>query len=571
MLWRGSLSGLGYNTLIVLGPILLGRALDSVLALEQEGFAGPAIARLQMNLVLLVVATAAFQGLRSVKRWDFRRMSNRIGTDLQLDLLRATIGWPMDKLERERIGDLMSRAVGDVQVVVETIMTTITEVYDTLVLMIAYFAVLLYYSPWLTLLCSLPAPLTAVCSHYAGRWVFRRASEARVVASKINTHLQEQLNAVRVLRFFGREADERARLEVLCREQLQANLAATLLQSGLMPVYAGVSALGLVAVIGAGGGRVIAGSWTIGSFTAYLTMFLAMTTRTLMAARVLNRLHAGRAAWVRVLAKLGEPGRPRAGEGRPRPGQDARALGVDISNLRFAYPGSRTPVLEDVTLSIRPGSLVCVTGPVGSGKSALAAVLTGLYPYRGSILLGDRELRAIEPAELPSLVSYLGQEPFLFSDSIRGNVTFGGGDAGDPTFVSAVSGAALAADLESFAEGWDTPVGERGVQVSGGQKQRISLARALYARPGLLVLDDPFSAVDITTERRMVAGLRKAAADSTIVVFSHRLGAFASADMVVVLDAGRVQACGTHDELLAAGGTYARVYRAQAWLEEQRA
>ncbi|MDP2873625.1 MAG: ABC transporter ATP-binding protein [Bacillota bacterium] len=606
MFWRGAIGGVGYNTLIVAGPILIGRALDAVLALEREGFTPEALRALWLNLGLLVVATAAFQGLRTVKRWDLRRMSNRIGTDLQADLLGATMEWPMARLDRERVGDLMSRAVGDAQVVADTVMTTVTELYDTAVLMLAYFAVLFWYFPGLTAVCSVPVPLTVAVSHFAGAQVYRRAAAARVAASRVNTHLQESLAGVRVLRLFGREAAERERLATLCRDQLRANLSLTALQSGLMPVYAALVSMGLVGVVGLGGERVIAGVWTVGRFTAYLTMYLAMTARTLMAARVLNRLHAGRAAWNRVIPKLtghragGDSVAPapqpddRHRTGQPDPdGVEPGRHGAELvlADLGFRFPGGERQALDGIRLHIPAGSLVCITGPVGGGKSALAAVLTGLYPYTGSITLDGRELAGIPAPERVGLISYLAQDPFLFSDSVAANITFGedaggaqhsgsgsetgngnGNRDGDADLAArlerVIAAAALSQDLQAMGGGTATVVGERGLQVSGGQRQRIALARALYRASPLLVLDDPFSAVDVGTERELVRSLREAAGGGTVLLFSHRLGAFPDADLVAVIDRGRIVEAGDHASLVAKQGIYARIYSAQSWMEE---
>ncbi|MEW6523976.1 MAG: ABC transporter ATP-binding protein [Bacillota bacterium] len=570
LLIRGSSAGIGYNTLIVLGPILLGRALDSVLALERAGFTAAVVRAMHNNLLLLVLVTVTFQGLRTLKRWDLRRLANRIGTDLQRDILATTLSWPMPRLDRERIGDLMSRAVGDVDVVAETVYGTINEFHDTLILMLAYFAVLLYYDPWLTLICSLPAPLTAVASHYAGRWVFVRSTEARVAASRVNTHLQETLTGIRILRLFGREPEERQRLAKLCSAQLKANLAATLLQGGLMPVYAGLASLGLVAVIGLGGNKVIAGDWTVGGFTAYLTMFSAMTMRTLVAARVLNRLHVGRAAWARLVPKIDPfvaalPPRPLA---TLRP-QAAQGVQLQLENVTFSFPGDARKAVDGLSIDAGPGSLICVTGPVGSGKSALAAALTGLYSYGGSIKLDGRELSSMTPDELPTFVAYAGQNPFLFSDTIKSNIAMVDDQPEPDRFRSAVDGAALSQDIAAFPEGWETLVGERGVQVSGGQRQRIALARAIYAGVPLIVLDDPFSAVDVATERRMITGLRQAAGQATVVLCSHRLGTFPQADLILVLDNGRLAELGRHGDLIRQDSVYARIFQAQSWLEEQ--
>ena len=255
------------------------------------------------------------------------------------------------------------------------------------------------------------------------------------------------------------------------------------------------------------------------------------------------------------------------------------AVSVDLRQVVFRYPGAARPSLTDLTLSIPAGALVGVTGAVGSGKSALAKALVGLYQLEGGqIQVDDLPLAEIAARERAALIGYLPQDPWLFSGTVRDNIVFGAPTLewpeADSLVARAIRLAALAPDIAAFPAGLDTPIGEGGVRVSGGQRQRIALARALLAgapgRPGLLILDDPFSAVDVDTEVRLVEGLMGAvgpaappAERATIVLCSHRLAAFTRVDLVVLLDDGRIAESGTHAELLAAQGRYAQIYLAQ--------
>lgn len=250
--------------------------------------------------------------------------------------------------------------------------------------------------------------------------------------------------------------------------------------------------------------------------------------------------------------------------------------------VSFAYPGSAAPAVLDVDFEVAPGALVAVTGPVGSGKSALARLAAGLYPPdAGTVEIGGQSVTALDAALRAATVGYLGQEPQVFSGTVVENITMWASPSADadlsPAATRAAATAALQQDLAGMPRGMATQIGELGVRVSGGQRQRIALARALAAAgqvPGLLVLDDPFSAVDVHTEAAIVASLRDAFGPAvaehqraTILLFSHRLAAFPLADIVVVLDAGRVIEKGSHAELAAAGGLYARIARAQARME----
>jgi ATP-binding cassette subfamily B protein len=308
---------------------------------------------------------------------------------------------------------------------------------------------------------------------------------------------------------------------------------------------------------------------------------------------MLNRLQAGAAAFSRLRPLLAEPvpaaGEPmlasfRAGRvaavdeaippGEPAPGT---AVSVTVSSVTFRYPGSAEPQLRGIDLEIPAGAFVAVTGPVGSGKSALARALLGLYPLEsGRVFLGGVDAAQIPPARRAAMCGYLPQEPFVFSGTVAQNILLGlpGGDASRRRIAGPIATAALQQDLTDFPGGLDTEIGEMGVRISGGQRQRIALARAMVAggngSPGLLVLDDPFSAVDVDTEARIVAALRGTFGPAappqrraTIVMFSHRLAAFSRADTVVVLQNGTIEQLGTHEELIAGAGLYARIYRAQ--------
>ena len=562
---RGGIGGIGYNTLIVLGPIYLGRALDAIAMIPSQGWAAAKIPLLT-SLSLMTLFTVVFQGLRTLKRYDLRLMSNAIGNDLRRDLLSSTFTWDAPRFDKESIGDLMSRGVGDVEVVVETIMTTVTETYDTLVLMLSYFFVILLYDPGLTLLASIPVPLMMIAAQLTGPLQTRESHKARRAAAQMTAHATESLNAVRVLRLFGREPAEWDKFRRTCREYLGASLRVTAIQNGLLPFYTALASLGIVMVIGRGTGRVIDGSWTLGRFTAYLSLFLSMTGRMLMAGRVLNRVHAARAAWARIMEKMDIQAPPH-GLHRETPAASRQGVRLTVKDLSFSFPGMMESALRNISFDLEPGELLAVTGPIGGGKSALVTALSGLYPYEGSINLDGTELRSLGPAERASLVAMVDESSLLFSGSVTDNITLFSAMPDDGRVRDTATASAIDSDIAGFPNGYATEVGESGVRVSGGQRQRISLARALYRDSSLLVLDDPFSAVDLLTERRILTSLREQQGRRIMVLCSHRLSAFETADKVLVLHNGTVVEQGTHRSLVAQGGLYARIFAAQGTLE----
>lgn len=581
-----SIAGILYNTVIVLGPILMGRLIDAA--------AGSSGEQVLLSAIFFVGVTAVFQVARFVKRWFMRDQFNRIACDLRQTFLERMLGRSLPDLEKETVGDLMSRTVGDITLVVDTVMTTLNEGWDTWLLMISYFTALMFLDWRISLLASIMVPVTILLAQGMRHFLFAFSMDARKAASAANGGLQRYLDAVAVLRLFGRESDEAGEIKNSYARQSQFQIKEMLLQQALLPIYALLAGLGVVVVIALGGRQVLDGQWTIGSFNAYLVMYIAFSGRTRVAARVFNRWHAARAAWKRIREKMENPpaewavkqteqaDKPKERSDKPKERSDKLVERSDkpterpdCNELRVSSlssgPGD-SPFLHDVTFTVRKGQILGVTGAVGSGKTLLAQALTGLYPYGGSITLDGRELSTLADAERKDLLSYAGHEQFLFSMSIRDNIRLTALDdfreSGESALLRALAATALEQDLSRFDQGLDTQVGEKGLLVSGGQRQRIAMARALYADTPILLLDDPFSAVDIATEQDIVSQLRKEHNQRIVLLFSHRLTAFRHVDEVLFLEKGSVLQSGTHEALLSQEGPYGDIYRAQIFLEE---
>ncbi len=575
--WIEAVAGIIYNTVIVTGPILLGRMLDAAGALENNGVTPEGVRTLLISAVLFVLVTIFFQYARYVKRWWLRNMTNRIACDMRAGLFQKVLAYPMARLDKESVGDLMSRTVGDVDQVVATVQQTINETWDTFLLMISYLVVLLYWDWRVTLICSIPIPIAIFVAESVRHPLYRYSMNSRKSAAVVTSHLQKTLTGINILRLFGRERVETERLKDYSTNQMRWNIRTALLQNGMMPVYATLASLGVIGVIGLGGAEVVSGNWTIGKFVAFLTMFSLMATRTWVAARVFNQWHAAQASWDRIKNKLGESAsEPAETDVQPTVTvpvadvTDPPLLAVD--NLTFTFPSGKQPCLEGISFTVNKREFVGVTGPVGAGKSALAQVLTGIYPYSGKISVNGRGLTGMTEAEKAATFAYAGQDAFLFSVSIGENITFVAPPYPDELksrLDRAIYIAALKEDMELFPKGLDTVVGERGVRLSGGQRQRITVARAVFASNPVLILDDPFSAVDIGTERRMIERIRENLTDTTVIAFSHRLAAFKDADQIIVLDKGKLTERGDHKSLMAKGGMYQKIFAAQAWMESE--
>jgi ATP-binding cassette subfamily B protein len=586
----GSLCGIVMNTTIVLPAVFLGRAIDTALAFGQ----GRAVlADVTQAVLLLLGATLATQLPRILKRWWLMTANARIRSNLRADALRGVLAWPMERLHSAPIGDLMARIVADVEVLGVGVREFTIETWDTVLYSISFAVAMLAYDPGLTLLVLVPTPLAMLLAQATGRWVRRRTTAAREANAALTAALHERLSGLRVLRLFGRTGEAIRRVSALSQALAEANLSVVRLREGLKPVYGTLMVTGVVLLMAVAGQRVIAGVMTVGAFVAYLQLFLSFTGRGYRIPQLFNSIQGGGAAYARLKPLLAPPmtvtGEPPLASFKPAmivglneppppmPEVPAGPIAVSLRDVTFSYPGAARPALQGVTLDIPAGQLVAVTGPVGCGKSALLRAIVGVYPLQaGDIWLDGQRLESIQAEARAARVGYLPQDLHLFSGSIADNIAFGYAPAEhEDARGAAIRTAALEPDLPAFPAGIETQIGESGVRVSGGQRQRIALARSLAAsragRPGLLLLDDPFSAVDLDTEATIIASLRAACGPgapsnqrATIILCSHRLAIFPQADLIVVIEAGRIAAAGAHAQLMAAGGLYARIYRAQS-------
>lgn len=547
-----AISGIFFNSAIVLGPIFQGKLLDAASNATNIN----AIIKVALEFIGV---TVAFQIARFFKRYYVRDMANRMSGDMRVGIMESILYMDLNILEKQKTGDMMSTTIGDVDIVVEAVRKTITELWDTWVLMAAYWIALMYYDTKITLIASIPIPLVIILTQLMKKTVHSKSKIARGATSKSTIQIRKMISEVNILRLYGREEAEVEWLEEKLSEQANKNVIVTILKNGLAPIYSALSSVGIIMVIYLGGNKVIGGSWTIGTFIAYIAMFTALAVRTTTAAKVFNIQQGAKASWDRVLELMNNKSQVFIDKG-----DSLKPKKISVENLSFKYPTSDEYAIKDTSFNISSGKVVGITGSVGSGKSALALALTGLYDYEGEILLDGIDLNDIEYEQKIATITYMGHGSFLFSTSLKNNITWNDDNAERLDKVLKI--ASLEQDIRNFEKGMNTEVGEKGTRVSGGQKQRIALARALYKDANIVILDDPFSAVDINTESKIIKNLRENVGNRNIFIFSHRLDAFKYMDMILVLDKGKIVERGTHDELVNKEGIYKKIIDSQQFL-----
>jgi ATP-binding cassette, subfamily B, multidrug efflux pump len=497
-------------------------------------------------------------------------VSRNIEYDLRNDFFARLQLFPLSYFQSRRTGDLMSRATNDLNAVRMTVGPAIMYSANTLILFVAAISLMMSIDLRLTLVALIPLPFVSVAVRYFGRAIHRRFERIQAQLSDLSAVTQEALAGVRVVRAYRQESAEMERFGTANREYLERNRRLVRLQGFFFPTMSLFLGLGSLLVLWLGSREVIAGHLTLGGFVAF-NAYLAMLSWPMIAfGWVTNMVQRGLASWTRMLEVLD------AQPGISDPPADRLVTlrtvsgAIEFRNLSFAY-GDRQ-VLEGVSVRIEAGQTVALVGPTGSGKSTLISLLPRLFdPPPGTVFVDGVDVRDLSLAQLRRAIGFVSQEAFLFSESIADNIAFGVGGA-KSTDLERIEWAAgiarLDQDVAGFPDGVDTMVGERGITLSGGQKQRVAIARALLPDPRILVLDDALSAVDTYTEEEILHRLRAVMRERTSLIVSHRVSTVREADLILVLEHGRVRERGTHDELVRLDGFYAELYRKQLLEEE---
>ena len=544
-----TLSGLVYNIGLLATPWFEGR-LAQCLADILGG--SETAAKMAVLVPAYILVTLLVQAARFVKRFYVRRFANNIDRRMKGILYANLVRQSRAALEKEGAGELMTKAISDVDDCVEGMRKFTTEVFDTGVALVGYAVMLLVYDWRLALLSLLFTPVSYVCAAWMKKPVQRAGAAYKKAAGALSAATLDRAQNAVTYRIYGCEDARAEKYEDALNTYEKTAVRSNVWQSALPPLYLAASEAGVLFILWFGAKNVLGTGWSvwdIAAFTTFLSCFTKLVVKSSKAAKLFNAVQKAEVSWTRIKPLMKQPE-------QLAPLRIPEPADVTLENLSFAYGGE--PVFTGLSLTARPGEIIGITGPVACGKSTLGRVFLCEAPYGGSARFGGTEFSALTPRQISATVGYLGHDPELSADTVQNNVLCGSEQEAEPYLAEV----ALDDEVRRMEQGLETVIGPGGTRLSGGQAQRLALARTLAHRRPVLILDDPFSALDRNTEDIVFRNLQEYAKDKVVFLISHRLYHFPQMQQVIFMDGGKTTV-GTHAELMAAEPVYLQLYESQ--------
>ena len=505
-----------------------------------------------MLVLAYIVVTLAVQAARFVKRFYIRRFANNINRKMKGILYANLVRKSRAFLEKEGAGELMTKAISDVDDCVEGMRKFTTEVFDTGIAMFGYAVMLFVYDRRLALLSLMFTPISYFCAAKMKKPVQRAGSAYKKAAGALSAATLDRAENAVTYRTYGCENARVERYEGALKNYEKTAVRNSVWQSALPPLYLAASEAGVLFIIWFGAKNVLGtgwNTWDIAAITTFLSCFTKLTVKSSKVAKLFNSVQKAEVSWKRIKPMMNMPEQLETLD-------IPKSEDVTINNLSFAY--GDTPVFSGLNLTVRPGEIVGITGPVACGKSTLGRVFLCEAPYSGSVRFGGKEISSLTSREIAGTVGYLGHDPELSTDTVQNNVLCGS----DCDLMKYLTAVALKDEVLSMEDGVNTVVGNNGVRLSGGQAQRLALARTLAHPRPVMVLDDPFSALDRKTEDTVFSNLQDYAKDKVVFLISHRLYHFPKMQKIIFMEDGKTTV-GTHNELMNTSSAYRRLYESQ--------
>ena len=536
------------------GPWLIGRAIDrSILGGDPPGLARIMLLLLGVYLVGTLASRGQIRQIGSVGQSILASLRERIFERL----LRLPLGY----FDRRPVGDLMSRVTNDVDTLNQLLSQGLTQLLGSLFSLIGIVVAMLLLDWRLALVCFTIIPAMLLTNVYFARRVRRAFRTTRETVGSVTAGLQEEIVGVREAQAFNRTETNIERFRERNAANRTANVEAVTITSAFAPAIDVLSTLSTAVVIGYGGYLVVTGTLTVGLLTAFLIYVQQFFRPIQLASQVYTQAQAALAGAERIYNVLDEPREPSDPPGTPQLySVEGR---IEFERVTFAYEQGR-PVLEDIDFHVEPGQTVALVGPTGAGKTTIANLIPRFYDVSaGTVRVDDHDVREVERRSLRGQIATVLQEPFLFSGTIAENVRYGRMEATREEVEAAARAVSAHSFIAALPEGYDTELGAGGGRLSQGQRQLLSFARAVLANPRILILDEATSNVDTRTEALIQEALATLLKGRTSIVIAHRLSTIRNADLILVIEAGRIAERGNHVSLLARGGLYADLYRRQ--------